>query len=451
MEDPHAHLRLALRDNDELKGRDFKAPMSWDPTADKEKCCGIVKDVLAFANTDGGLIIIGVNELSDGTRDAAGLTSDELRSWDETSFNQFLQSYADPPIDVRVRKFQDNNKYFVALDVPVFSDLPHFCKKESARELKRYTLYVRTSTKSSEPIGSSADFNAIIERAVRNRSERLLTSVRSILVGATIEPSPSDDEQFRHQLEEASRTAAENYPKELSAFKNFREAAWWPAQFKADRFPIDTLKSAVNAANKRVYRSRPFLQYRATGGSPPVVNDGITGDYGVWEMFSMHDPMQYPIYDYWVMKQSGFVYQHSPLLEDALTGRIGEKMLFWEEAAIYVAEAVDCLGNVCGTLAISDEDVTLRVGVVGAMDRTIGSISHLQPIAQRSTRCVVPDVFVERTYSVEDWIAGRIDLATDITYDVLLRFNWESLSHQRIQQVIVQLYEDRLVNRNRYR
>jgi len=451
LEDPHAPLRLALRDNDELKDRDFKAPMSWDPSGDKEKCCGIVKDVLAFANTDGGLIIIGVNELDDGTREHAGLSSDELRTWDETTFNQFLQNYADPPIDVRVRKFQDNNKHFIALDVAAFSDLPHFCKKASGRELKQHTLYVRTNNKASEPIGSSADFNAIIERAVRNRSERLLTSVRSILVGASIEPSPLDRDQFARQLEEVRQTGTEKYPSDLSDFSSFREVAWWPARFQVDRFPVDALVEAIREANKRVYRSWPFLQYRRVSGAPHVIQDGIMGEYGVWETFPMHDAVRYPIYGYWELRQSGFLYQHTPLPEDALTECIGEKMLFWEETAIYIAEAVDCLGNVCGALAITDEDVTLRVGITGSADRTIGSVALLQPIARQGTHCVVPEVVFEYTHSVEDWLAGRIDLATAITYDILLRFNWESLSRHNIKELIVQLFEDRLANRSRYR
>lgn len=50
----------------ESKDLDYKGPIMWNEADNRRVCCGIVKDVLAMANTKGGYIIIGVEEKSRG-------------------------------------------------------------------------------------------------------------------------------------------------------------------------------------------------------------------------------------------------------------------------------------------------------------------------------------------------------------------------------------------------
>ncbi len=55
---PDERLLLALRQNDETRDVDYKAAMAWDEK-DKATCCGVVKDILAMANTGGGPLVFG--------------------------------------------------------------------------------------------------------------------------------------------------------------------------------------------------------------------------------------------------------------------------------------------------------------------------------------------------------------------------------------------------------
>ena len=87
-------LRNILCRGYESKDLDYKHPMAWDE-ADKSSCCGLVKDILAMANTRGGFISIGVSQQPLGYS-FDGVSPDQAKTFDTTRLNCFLQAYADP-------------------------------------------------------------------------------------------------------------------------------------------------------------------------------------------------------------------------------------------------------------------------------------------------------------------------------------------------------------------
>src|SRR5579884_1066560 len=105
-----------VRRGEETRDLDYKGPMAWDE-GDKKACCSLVKDVLAMANTLGGHIVIGVAE-SGGTFSWDGLSAEQLKTWDTSRVNRFLQNYADPPINLRLNKVECGGKQYVILTVP---------------------------------------------------------------------------------------------------------------------------------------------------------------------------------------------------------------------------------------------------------------------------------------------------------------------------------------------
>src|SRR5258708_2603545 len=98
---------ILLRRN-ESKDLDYKAAMAWNE-ADKSICCGLVKDILAMANTRGGFIAIGVSEQPTGYS-FDGVSPDQAKTFDTTRLNRFLQGYADPPINALLRKVNHGDK-----------------------------------------------------------------------------------------------------------------------------------------------------------------------------------------------------------------------------------------------------------------------------------------------------------------------------------------------------
>lgn len=420
-------LLLALRQNDETRDVDYKAAMAWDEK-DKAACCGIVKDILAMANTQGGLIIIGVNEPTPNTFIPTGVPAHMANGWEATRVANFVQNYADPPIDVGIRHFDDKGLTFIVIDVPPFPNVPHLCtkgyEKDNSRVLSAFALYVRTASKESAPIKSSADFDVIIERAVRNRSERLLTSVRSILVGADITTTVSAAERFEGQLQQAQQRANEQYPETFPALEGFRQVVWWPARFDEQRFTLDALRVAAQHAYVQ-YRPRAFLEMARTTNGPQAMQDGI--EVRIFGEAPFPAPMDehYHLYDYWQLRQSGFFFKASLMAEEILTeGLKGrhEKVVWWDETAAFVGEAIDAVARVYELLGVTDEEVTVRVRITDARDRGVGNRNIMFPTI--SARSALSEVHYQVTRPIEDWQAGRVDLAAAMTRELMLRFNW---------------------------
>jgi vacuolar-type H+-ATPase subunit F/Vma7 len=191
---PMDDLEQLIKLGKETKNLDYKGPCGWDE-GNKQACCEIVKDILALANSGGGHIVVGVKEEPIGFS-LVGLTAEMVATFETTRLNNFLQNYADPPINCTVVKKTVDQKLFVVIEVPSFRETPHICQKDFPRGLQAPTVYVRTDNNESAPIRSSADCRAVIERAVRGQGDRLLESMRAILTGPDQRPATRDSENL---------------------------------------------------------------------------------------------------------------------------------------------------------------------------------------------------------------------------------------------------------------
>ena len=131
----------------ERRDLDYKDAAAWNKD-DKKACCAIIKDILAMANTLGGSIVVGVNETATGF-DPVGLMPDQLKSWESTRVNNFVQNYADPPVNVEIAKPVCSGRQFAVLLVPRFRQAPHLCVKDYPEVLTKPALYVRTANNAS--------------------------------------------------------------------------------------------------------------------------------------------------------------------------------------------------------------------------------------------------------------------------------------------------------------
>ena len=139
-----------LRRGFESKELDYKRACAWSEN-DKKACCELVKDILAIANTKGGFIVVGVEETPTGYN-WNGLSEQQCKSFETSRLNQFVQNYADPPINTHVIKHVSQASTFVIIEIPRFPDTPHVCQKDFPSVLAAGSLYVRTDNHESAPI-----------------------------------------------------------------------------------------------------------------------------------------------------------------------------------------------------------------------------------------------------------------------------------------------------------
>src|SRR5580698_9420835 len=157
----NTQLEDLLSQKTETKNLDCKASFSWRD-ADNDTKCELVKDILAFMNTqNGGVIVIGVQ---DDTLEPVGMTESDFASFDTTKVNDFLHRYTDPKASCEVQKLTSGGLRFVVINALEFSDSPIICKKaaNSSKESSKTILnlggvYVRTEKATSVLVPTSEE------------------------------------------------------------------------------------------------------------------------------------------------------------------------------------------------------------------------------------------------------------------------------------------------------
>ena len=183
---------LILRgvESDEL---DYKAHQSWN-TMTRVARGKIVRHLTAFANTNGGYLVVGVGEDASGyPGDLQGLSDEESSSFDPSKVGAFVNSCIEPPIDFTIERPVVRGKRFAVFVVKPFSTIPHVCRHGIENELREGVFYIRTVDASSRPATRAFEMHSLIQRALRNQREMLGRMLRGILyeTSSTVTSEPS--------------------------------------------------------------------------------------------------------------------------------------------------------------------------------------------------------------------------------------------------------------------
>jgi len=176
-------VRELLARKAEGKNLDYKQSMNWLMAAADRKAA-VVKDVLAMSNTeDGGTIVFGVR---DADFEATGLTESDFFSFDATRFADVVNRFADPSLGCGVHKFIIDERRFVAIEVPEFSDIPTICKADqndasNRQVLKRGAIYIRTDRATSEVVPTAEVMRNLIDRAVVRRGDQFVRTIERLV------------------------------------------------------------------------------------------------------------------------------------------------------------------------------------------------------------------------------------------------------------------------------
>jgi Putative DNA-binding domain len=422
--------------NFESKSLDYKGPTSWD-TDDKGKCCGLVKDVLAFANTEGGYIVIGVSEADQGF-ELTGVTPEQAATFESSALCRFVQNYSDPPINVRVQKVVHQQKNFVILEIPRFSDTPHLCQKDFPNVLSDRTLYVRTNNNESAPIKSSADFRVVIENAIRNRKDSLLSSVRAILTGTQLQgpTNPNAEEQFQVQVDAARKRFDEVYSLGEKGYTFFVETTFIPQDFDQYRFLSYRLKSAAHRASV-MFTGWPFLPILYDRPDWPSFTDhGLEGTV-CWQDLAKKDA-----FDFWRFNESGLFYKKG------LNPYSGSAPPVISAPGILrqFAEAIYCMTRLYEELLDDSEVMNLRVIFFGTRNRSlIWDHINTYPFPPRSSHYITnrPQLEAIASYPLAEWRAGLSDHAIELAIGVMRKFDFDQPDVELMKTLVTNLFARR--------
>ena len=423
----------------ESKDLDYKGPMDWSVLTKAEKC-EIVKDVIAFANTGGGYIVIGVQETHTGFENV-GLNTNEMGSFDTTSFNQFVHIYAEPPINCTLHKVTVDDKSYVIIKIPEFSETPHICKQELTSVLNRSYIYVRTDNNNSAPLNTSADFRYLIEKAVRQKQDLLLESFRSILTGSQ-QSQISETAQSKFLAELAAvRRSADSQFYYIDEFGSYQDKAgikeFWsfPDQYDKDLLDLASLKRLARNASTS-YRGWPFIfSSRDTEKAPYADEDGLCMKYKFTDFLDNRRS------DYWKYNSSAFFYKRSMMWEDDYAKNNNlNSFLEVHELVSGVAEALKAITTLYDGILHPSDMLNIGVNLSGLLNRELrmvpdSAVGFSQQYISRHN-----SFKFERVNSLGDWRAGIEDHCVEICTYFFERFNWDRPNTELIRNDVRKLF-----------
>ncbi|WP_339684981.1 ATP-binding protein [Gimesia maris] len=175
---------------------DAKGPMQWDGG---EVSAGLTKDIIAFANSrDGGVIVIGKEEPSTGRFVLTGLTDAQADSFDTTKVATWVNNHCTPPVNLVCNRVEHKGLEFIVMTVDEFSDVPVLCtkqyevpippekqkdKKKQKVILKKGEIYVRSANAASTPLTSIEELRTLIGRVTVKRADEMLGMIQLMMKG----------------------------------------------------------------------------------------------------------------------------------------------------------------------------------------------------------------------------------------------------------------------------
>jgi len=158
--------KALLEFGSETQALDYKEVL---PLRTKAERASIAKDVIAFANTGGGVIIVGVAERDPGRFELKGVSSEQQESLETTRLNLALRSYLDPTVPVRSRIVEHRGRSFVFLEVPsAEAELVMAKINYPDSGLFRGRIYGRTTASESAALETAAEIRSVVARLARN-------------------------------------------------------------------------------------------------------------------------------------------------------------------------------------------------------------------------------------------------------------------------------------------
>ncbi len=408
-------LAEVVRRGVESQELDYKAAMNWNALTRPAKA-KLVRHCLAFANTKGGYIVIGVGEDASGhPSDYQGLTPEEVHSFDPSNVGPFINRHVEPAIDFDIERPEVEGKRYAIFVVRPFREVPHVCTSGVEGEVQTGVFYIRTSDAASRPAYRATEMHNLIQRALRNQREALGRMLRGILYESrSAQPSEAPD-QFREQLDNSRiyfnrrKTPPPEPPMILVDF------SVTPPDFNPERFSLSDIRRAVDAAMNLA--SSQFVDPDELPGTY-LTNFSLRSFPGsglrMWQVFQTG---LFHYIGYWPVR--------------------GRK-INCNTLALNLSEAVAFLARLYAELGYVDELLILKLRLEGTEDLMLDAGDGSDKYRSR-----IPAIEVELRRTAGDLASGVETHAARLVGKVAERFNLPDHEMHLLPRRVRQIFEKR--------
>ncbi len=360
---------------------DFKSPQDWVKIGRSGRA-KFARHAIALANTNGGYVVVGVAEDSDGNPTKyIGMTEEEAASFDPSTVGQTISRSADPPVSIDIVRPVVDGKRYVVLVVYPFKDMPHVCSNAFPDELRTGVFYVRTPDARSHPAEKSSELHQLIQRALRNQRQMLGRMLRGILYEER-QVDSNESIVFPPFLERSRRQAREQLGNNIVRSKPLFEVICRPAN-PFDDLTLTKVRQALHGIASPRLADLPWGNTSLTS-TIHATNESVCGK----QLREDSSPVCF-----WEFFMNGLFYAAIPLpLEEG-----GEKRIQAKHLMRLSIVAVSMIGQFYSMLQHAEAllDITFRVAnsfeleLVGlrnarAGERYISGIMDIEVTKQRS-------------------------------------------------------------------
>lgn len=404
-------IETLLKTKSETPNLDYKEALVWSRD-NRDDCLGIVKDILAMANTqDGGKIVFGVR---DNDLEFIGLNNESFESFDSTPVNQLLHNYADPAFTCSVIKEEVNEKKVVVIDVPEFTEIPIVCKRSANSSsnieiLKKGTVYIRTSNCSSEPISTADEMRSILATGLLRKSDELLGLIQKLITGKPLQESAEAKQLYEEEIADAKNF----FESILTSDVGYWELVAYPTTYnpKLIQNPVE----AGNIVEQSAVRLRGWdLPHVDRHGNLSNFNKGK-------QSYSVSEDIQ--IQEAWRMYKSGLFVWKDHFKEDLRDYKEdGKKVLFFVSAIYSLTEIMLFLKRVY-TDKLESENIHIKITLNGCKGRMLGE-GRPGLLLSRGYICNEDRVVIEKDIKAVNLSASFEEIARIFIKEIFMLFNW---------------------------
>jgi hypothetical protein len=419
-------LESVIRHGQEDHVHEYKPAFDW--SRDPAKRAEVLKSILAFANTDGGHVVVGVEEDATTRRptNLKGVPDDLIRTFEKAKVSECVRNCAAPDIDVTVDLSDVDGATFVVLTVPPFDGTPRVCKndypKDHPGELRRHYIYIRSRGSQSRPLANTKDAQDLRDRILASAKAGASTQAWYVeLVERDRRSSPMDLLRARGH----------------SGILEVVAAASQQWSGNADRRTLEEIARSCSVN----YRGWPLLPLDSPIGHLRNRSDGVE--------FRLDPNTVAEIFTYWRLHRSGLFYHNHLMREETGgDGAGGPASASIVGIAWFAGEATDCVGRLCNA-AIErgylrpDNQVVTTFRMYGASGRRLVFTGLHRPgwLGSDSPTCAEDEIEHVTSGPAGDWFDRRTEFAVRAAQEFYEMFNWTSYSDEAVAKLVQRLYD----------